>query len=401
MNYRVCLSSIGRFHFFALAVELAKIGTLEKIYTGYPAVFARRSGIPADRVASFPWFYVPGRRPGLRWAGRRIRAAYEDFTYAAHDRWVESQLRECDVFHGLSRYNLRAGKRAKRLGALYMCEVGSAHIEEQLEINEREFDRIGLPKAIYHSRGVERELAEYEAADRISVLSSFALNSFIRRGVPAQKLIRTPLGVDLSRFSPVEPRIQNVFRILFVGQISVPKGAHILVEAFQKACLRNSELVLAGGSNPHLRAALEKRNVTNLRFLGNVPNPELPPVYHSASVFVLPSFHDGFGMVVLEAMASGCPVIVSSNTGAADAVIHGSNGFIVPAGDVDAIVERLEFLYLNPDVRIEMGRRAAESAQRAYSWADYGEQMSTVYEELLHKKEGLSGTTKVGARSIE
>ncbi|MGB6829061.1 MAG: glycosyltransferase, partial [Terracidiphilus sp.] len=168
------------------------------------------------------------------------------------------------------------------------------------------------------------------------------------------------------------------------------KGVHILVEAFKMANLKNSELAIAGGGDPRFQAVIDKINAPNTRFLGVVPNPELPPVYRSASVFVLPSFEDGFGMVVLEAMASGCPVIVSSSAGASDVVSEGSNGFIVPAGDVNAIAGHLEYLHRNPDVCVEMGRRAVDTARRMHSWANYGNKVSTVYRDLLGGKKRLA-----------
>src|SRR6202000_3417649 len=129
---------------------------------------------------------------------------------------------------------------------------------------------------------------------------------------------------------------KDIFRVLFVGQIAVRKGVHLLAEAFKKANLPNSELVLVGAASKSKKALIDAMNVPNLQFMGPVPNARLASVYSTASVFIMPSLEDGFGMVALEAMACGCPVIISSNAGAADLVNEGVNGYVVPAGDVDA-----------------------------------------------------------------
>jgi starch synthase len=389
MHYRVSLSSIGRFHFFALAVELAKAEVLQKIYTGYPKRMARKAGIPDKNIESFPWLVTPMMAsPRFIWPSELASRAYNNLSHDVHDRWVAASIRECDIFHGLSRYNLRAGIRAKQLGAIYICEVGSAHILEQVNILTEAHDRVGLKWNHIHPQGIERELREYEEADKISVLSSFAMRSFIKHGIPESKLICTPPGVNLKRFGPPEIKEKKgIFRVLFVGQITIRKGVHLLAEAFKKAKLPNSELVLAGGISKPTKALIDEMNVPNLQFLGPVPNAELASVYSTASVFVMPSLEDGFGMVALEAMACGCPVIISSNAGAADLVNEGVNGYVVPAGDVDAIVERLEQLYRDSSLAEEMGRQASELVRRDMSWARYGETMTATYQRLLREKD--------------
>jgi glycosyltransferase involved in cell wall biosynthesis len=384
MDFRVCLSSIGRFHFFSLAVELARIGVLEKIYTGYPSILARRAGIPAHCICSFPWLVTPAMAaPGWVWPTDGVREAYNNLSHDVHDRWVASKLSECEIFHGLSRYNLRTGIQAKKLGAIYICEVGSSHIHEQIEIAEREYGKFGLRGGGFHPRGVERELAEYETADRIIVLSNFALNSFIRRGVPRSKLTVVPPGVNILRFQSRELVPKGVFRVLFVGQVAIRKGVHVLAEAFKKANLNKSELVVAGAISPGMKAIIDSFGVENVTFLGPVPNSKLPELYQSASVFVLPSLEDGFGMVALEAMASGCPVIVSSNAGAADMVSEGVNGFVFPSGDVEALTDCMERLYRDPSLAEKMGIEAAERARRANTWKQYGDRIATIYRSLL------------------
>jgi glycosyltransferase involved in cell wall biosynthesis len=157
------------------------------------------------------------------------------------------------------------------------------------------------------------------------------------------------------------------FRISFVGLIEPWKGFHYLVEAFNALKLKDSELVLWGGSgsrsvSQYLQEQMARnpsiiiRPVTVRQFgYGNV--------YGKSSVFVHPSLADGFGYVVAEAMASGLPVIVTEATGAADLIVDGENGYIVPVGDSEAICERLRHLAENPHLLRQMGEAARTTAR--------------------------------------
>jgi alpha-maltose-1-phosphate synthase len=108
------------------------------------------------------------------------------------------------------------------------------------------------------------------------------------------------------------------------------------------------------------------------------------PTYAEASVCVVPSVEDGFAYVVLEALASGCPVIVSDQVGGKDAVVEGENGFIVPARDAAAIRERLVALCASPAERARMASAARESAER-YSFQAEGARLLEAVSRLAAK----------------
>jgi glycosyltransferase involved in cell wall biosynthesis len=159
-----------------------------------------------------------------------------------------------------------------------------------------------------------------------------------------------------------------------VGQITQRKGVSHLVEAFTRAGIPGSELLLVG--RPH-GAAQPWRGTRGLRHIDRVAPWETPALYRSADVFVLPAISEAFGRVVLEAMASGVPVIVSENTGAADTIEDGESGYVVPIRDADAIAERLLFLYEHPDQRQTMGEQALRQASR-FTWAGFAEGVTSV-----------------------
>jgi glycosyltransferase involved in cell wall biosynthesis len=119
-----------------------------------------------------------------------------------------------------------------------------------------------------------------------------------------------------------------------------------------------------------------------VRFVGHVPKADLPELYRRASVFVLPSLADSYGLVTLEAMACGLPVIVTENCGSKEAVREGVDGFVVPIRDPQALATALRRLYDDPDRRHAMGRVAATRA-REFTWERYGDRLLAVYDRIL------------------
>lgn len=210
---------------------------------------------------------------------------------------------------------------------------------------------------------------ELEQADHVLALSDFHRRTFIDSGVAEEKVLRAPLfGVDGTQFTPGERTERREFRVIFVGQITQRKGISYVVEAFQRAGIPSSELLLLGrpygGSEPW-------RGTPGIRHVDMVAPWETPALYRSADVFVLPALSDACPRAVLEAMASGIPVIVSTNTGTADAVADGESGYVVPIRDATAIAERLLELHRDPDRRVRMGqaarRRAVELTWNRYA----------------------------------
>jgi glycosyltransferase involved in cell wall biosynthesis len=117
-----------------------------------------------------------------------------------------------------------------------------------------------------------------------------------------------------------------------------------------------------------------------IKVLGHVNQAELKNIMSISHVLVLPSVQDGFGMVMAQAMACGCPVIATHNTGAADLFTDGQEGYIVPIRDVDALAKRMQFLADNPDIQVAMADKAMLRVQKLGGWHGYGEQAVTIYE---------------------
>ncbi len=215
---------------------------------------------------------------------------------------------------------------------------------------------------------------ECEQADRILVGSQFARNAFMEEGFPAEKIIVIPYGADLTRFSQRSSRAERgkTFRALFVGSIVQRKGVSYLLRAYQRFKSANTELLLVGNYPDDMRPFVPFRD--DFKHIPHVPQADLPKIYQNADVFVFPSLLEGMGLVVLEAMASGLPVITTPN-GPGDLVRDGVDGFVVPIRDVDTIVEKLEFLRTHPEDRLRMGQNARERAKE-FTWERYKEKVT-------------------------
>lgn len=380
---KVVVSLLGRFHGFELARELERLGALDRLITSYPKFFAKKFGISPEAVTSLLPCELYKRTLEKLPEDRRV--AFEPSSNALFERLSSFALpKELDVFVGWSGCSLRALRRARAKGALGIIERGSAHIEAQRNLLKEEYERHGLEAKLPPPSIVWRELAEYKTADAIAVPSSFALQSFVKMGFSADKLIVNPHGVDLSGFTPAE-QPPDKFRILFVGRTSLQKGAHYLLQAFHELALPGAELVFVGPMEQEIEPFRKSYGGSNVFFLGAKPQSELPKYYKRASVFCLPSLHEGAAPTLFQAMASGLPVIITPNTGGRALLEEGQNGYVVPIRDVEAIKEKLLELYGLGDRAIEMGRSSVDVVSEGYSWRDYGRRAKAAYLDRLSR----------------
>ena len=226
--------------------------------------------------------------------------------------------------------------------------------------------------------------------------------------VDPRKIVVIPPGVDTARFYPIpidEARAvigvpDNRCMLLFVGRIEPLKGIDTLMRAI---AMMNDPGVVS--HCPHYLAIIggdpettpEKMSVEMTRlqalgkqldihdlvlFLGKQSQDSLPYYYNSADVLIMPSHYESFGMVALEAMACGKPVVASQVGGLAFLVRDGETGYVIPDGDPRLLAERLMLLTNQPELREQLGRRAAEVAQD-YAWEKIAARIITLYEDVL------------------
>jgi glycosyltransferase involved in cell wall biosynthesis len=360
-----------------------------------PVVFARRRpiGIPTEKVAHRPTWEI------IRVAAARARLPdtwidrlweHEEIEFARSCAGVIARNRP-DVYLGVEHGALEALRASRKFGAAAGLIYTSLHHrfrERWLEPELRRFPQLLTESAgRIRSRDAARDARrddEIRTADFFHANSLVTARSLEEAGVAPDRIITVPLGAppalsdaDLPQEPPGAPLV------LFVGNVAVHKGAHHLLEAWARLGPRMDARLELYGSwalpkelHPYPSGSVVER--------GKVPHAAVLAAMREASVLVLPSVCDGFGMVAAEAMAQGLPVICSSNAGASQLVVEGKNGFVVPPANPEVLADRLAWCISHPKELHTMGRNAAETA-RNWTWADFRARFSSELEKMLEK----------------
>jgi len=247
---------------------------------------------------------------------------------------------------------------------------------------------------------LEEETRIVSAADRIVAANVVERAELLRDYAAHSSRIATiPCGVDTDLFTPgdraeARRRLDLDGRpvLLWVGRIAPIKGLDTLLDAVARLSESGQDmrlLVVGGdadertsGHETSLRQRIERLGLgDSVRFLGPRPQGVLPLYYAASDVTVLPSYYESFGMVALEAMACGSPVIASRVGGLVTTVRDGVTGFLVPDGDVEALAERIETLVADPELRWRLGREGVRWAAQ-HRWPCVAEAVCKEYASL-------------------
>jgi len=273
---------------------------------------------------------------------------WRDFLAAdLFDRAVARSLRPGETFHGFSGRAKHSFIRVQQLNYKHVTlESPTTHITHVRGQHRKATLAFPLEKSWLNRTQYRKSLLEYEMADTIYVTSDYSHQTYIDAGVPEAKLRRRVLTVE-SRFAPpIRDFKSSCFTIVYVGRLQVSKGVPVLLEAFERLD-QEVELILVGG---YATNGMEKYLNTKLAAHPRLkirPGDPLPYL-HRADVLVHPSFEDGLGLAPLEALACGVPVIVTEDTGMKEYVEPGRNGYILPTGNIDALVDQLRAIRSRP-----------------------------------------------------
>jgi D-inositol-3-phosphate glycosyltransferase len=222
----------------------------------------------------------------------------------------------------------------------------------------------------------------------------FALSEYTRSQlaamVPESKLSLGGPGVDTDSFHPPEVPPRNGF-ILSVGRFGDPrKNVRLLLEAYcrLRESLPDAPRLLLVGEHPRpgdWDKAVEWGIADCIDVRVNAAPEVLPSLYRQASIFVLPSNEEGLGIVILEAMASGLPVVSTRSGGPQTCVVEGATGYLAPVGDATALAQRMRLLLEDRALRERFGRAARRSAEERYSIRIAGESFLEVYDRLVEE----------------
>ena len=231
-----------------------------------------------------------------------------------------------------------------------------------------------------------------------SIAVSPAARRYISSAFPGDYKI-IPNGIDVDHFSgnavPFPQYQDGKTNILFVGRLEKRKGLRYLLEAYSrlKWDLPDIRLLVVGPGNPDKEShqILGARGLEDVVFLGKVSYEDLPRYYATADIFCSPATGaESFGIVLLEAMAAGKPLIASGIEGYAAVVDHGKQGLLFPRKDAGALANSLELLIRNPELRHKLGAKGRQVVEQ-YRWRHVASQVETYYQDLLGLSNGRAG----------
>jgi glycogen(starch) synthase len=272
--------------------------------------------------------------------------------------------------------NLRQFTTAPLVATLHATESGRRHGELRTELN----------RTIHR---VEQWLMDQ--ADRVVVCSDHMRQEARRLfQVPSDRLEMIPNGVDRQRWQPDPAAVRRVREaypgplLVYAGRLVREKGLSDLLDATAQLRLRNPGLRLVIAGDGHRRAQLEAearqlRLDGAVRFTGFLPRPELSALLAAASVVVVPSRYEPFGMVALEAAAAGAPRVVAATGGLAETVADGHSGLTFSPGDVSGLVQAVERILREPGLADRLVRAAEEALRSEYDWLRIAERTAEVY----------------------
>jgi alpha-maltose-1-phosphate synthase len=293
------------------------------------------------------------------------------------NRWLmRTMARECHrskvrVVHGYEDCSHWQFMEARRLGKACVYDMPMCYYlaweKTRAELHERYPD--WLPTNWFltaHDSRLEQKRQEMTLADLTLVPSGYA-ETTIREFYPNKDIARAPYGVDAEFWTPAPIDKPAGLRFIYAGQVSLRKGIPVLIEAWSKAQLRDAELALVGS----WMVADKKRQTLppGIKWFPPCSPQTLRDQYRKSDVFVFPSFAEGFGLVLLEAMACGLPAIASEASIGPEIITPGC-GFISPSGDLDRLVELLRWFDRHRDKVPAMRREARAQAERA-TWSNY------------------------------
>lgn len=367
-------------HVAALAGALADRGHRVTVHTrrdapGLPDRVTLREGVEVHHVPAGPPEPVPKDRllPYMEEFGQHLARAW--------------RARTPDVVHSHYWMSGLASLRAARELGLPLLHtyhaLGAVKRRHQGSADTSPPERTGC------------EIEVGLGCDRVVATCRDEVTELVRMGVPAGRITVVPCGVDTARFTPVgpvAPRGPFRYRLLQLGRLVPRKGAAVSVAALAR--LPDTELVVAGGPPRHrldgdpevrrLRAAARDAGVADrVRFTGGVDPSGVPALLRSADVVLCPADYEPFGIVPLEAMACGRPVVASAIGGQLDTVAGPGTGRLVPPGDPEALARAVAALLADPAARRACAVAGRRRVLTRYGWPRIAAATEAAYCEVL------------------
>lgn len=274
-------------------------------------------------------------------------------------------------------------RRTGMIDRLEACDVMSTHYYADNALISRVVD---IPM-VFRFAGIKSPSVRWQTmftTDRadIYVANSQSTARRLQRWYDTDVKETVYAGVDVKQFTPSEEPSTGELVVLFVGRLDDGKGFPDLIEAVEGVDVR-LRVVGDGNRREEFKSLAQQRlDADSYTFVGEVPHDEVHREYQKADIFCLPSYHESFGIVVLEALACGLPVVTTDLDAIVEYVDNGENALLFEPGDVPAMEDALHRLVNSEDVRRRLSSAGRETALQ-YSWSTQIEKMMKVYRQLV------------------
>lgn len=299
--------------------------------------------------------------------------------------WFRAQpLPACNVVHAITGFATEPFDRAETIGALKVADCPNSHPVSYYGFWQRECDlwcpgeKVPIPQWMF-----ARMNRELQRADLIIVQSKFCKESMIYNGLPADKVMVNPMGVDVSIFKP-RTEVPAKPRFVTVGTVCLRKGHQYLLPAFEivKRRLPEAELICVGGYKQDFRRQRPRWEGTFTHY-PSLAHPQVADLLRTCTAFVFPSQEEGIARAQVEALACGLPVVGTHEGGATTLVRDGVEGFIVRGRDPAHIAQAMIRLAEDRELNSRMGEAARQKGAVRNTWQDYGDRLLAEYQARL------------------
>lgn len=398
----IILSHSGKQHSYYVGKAMHDLGYLKTFYTSSYIT----SPALQQLVSKMGWHFWSRRfMPGL--GGNQVNASWgyevKELLYrklkgnsakvnelvferdVSFDKDLSRKLTslQYDMFWGFQGSCLNCLDTANRMGKKSVCEMTIAHVPfaKQL-LNEECIQhpewRDSIDFNTFPSTYEQRLIEEPHKASKVIAISQFLKTTLLKEGIDADKIQVIPLGFDAASvtFNTETPSIENrPLRLLYAGKITQRKGILYLLEAMKRFDKKDVELYIIG--NIYGKGEAFSRYKDYYNFSPGISQIELFKRYADYDVLVFPSLLEGFGLVTVEAMGAGLPVITTANTNATEVLQHGKNGYLVPIRSADAISNAIANIRSMDNATFQSMRHNARQTALQYTWDVYQQKLAS------------------------
>lgn len=400
---QIMLSHPGKQHSYQVAKAMFGLGCLYEFFT---SSYIRNHNLQKYLVKTGNQYWtrrfirgLPGKHVNANWrfelkeiALRQLSGKsmiVQNAVYSRDvqfDKYITKKIKNCraDIFWGFQGSCCQSLNAANKKGMISVCELATAHVTAAKHILNEEaklhpewadsIDNVAFPSDYEKRLEQEPRIARY-----IVAASDFTASTLKNDGISSKKIIKLPLGYDISSLTFKKERediSSRPLRLLYAGTVTQRKGIKYLLEAMKRLNTKDIQLHIIGG----IQGSGKALEYYKQYFIYNHPvsQEKMFEEYSKFDALVLPTVFEGFGLVILEAMAVGLPVITTSHSIGPELIVNNINGYVVPVRNVDALVNVIELLRNKTNNQYSTMRREARKSAEAYSWDFYRKNLSGI-----------------------